>query len=116
MTAAALANIIAINDKLIRLIAKEVSPACKVDSNSCLSGPGSRSLDWSEKNLQRFVDETIPEKFGVKVERTRVRLTMNGSSPTVGDLSILIFSALYTQKRHKAYRMPHIGDNLVDYT
>jgi hypothetical protein len=116
MTAASLANIIAINDKLIRLISKQISPGFRVDSNTCLQGQGPRSLDWRDHDLEEFIDKTIPEQFGVQVERKRMRLTMNGSSPAVGDLSISIFSALYKQKRHKAYRMPQIGESVVDYT
>ena len=115
MTAAALANIIAINDRVIRLINKQFSPASRVDSNTCLQGQSQRSLDWHDKVLDEFLEQTIPEKFGVKVEKKRLRLTMNGSSPAVGDLSIAIFSALYTQKRHKAYRMPQVSENSTDY-
>ena len=115
MTAASLANIIAINDKLIRLISKQISTGFRLDSNTCLQGQGSRSLDWRDHDLEEFIDKTIPEQFGVKIERTRIRLTMNGSTAAVGDLSISIFSAIYKQKRHKAYRMPQIGDNVVDY-
>jgi hypothetical protein len=109
MTAAALANIIAINDKLIRLISRQFSSDYQIDSNVCLQGQSQRSLGWQEKDLQIFLEETIPEKFGVKVERRRLKLTMNGSAPTIGDLSIAIFSALYTQKRHRAYRQSHVG-------
>jgi hypothetical protein len=106
MTAAALANIIAINDKLIRLVSRQAPPDCQVDSNTCLQEANQKSLNWQDKELQGFLDETIPSKFGVKVARKRLRLTMNGSSLTIGDLSIAIFSAVYTQKRHKAYRTP----------
>jgi hypothetical protein len=106
MTAAALANIIAINDRLLRLIGGQNPPDFRIDSHTCLQGTGKKSLNWHDKELQAFLDETIPAKFGVKVERKRLRVTMNGSSPTLGDLSIAIFSAVYTQKRHKAYRTP----------
>lgn len=99
MTAGALANIITIHDKLVRLILEESSPKIPLGSNVVLLGAGPRHLGWNEQTLEIFLKGPVQAKFGVTVSRKAIKLTLNGADPTVGDLSIAIFNAIYKQQR-----------------
>ncbi len=99
MTIAVQANILAIHEKLVRLLRKDGPGQQPIGINVLLQGPGPESLHWNDAALDAFLKQQVPEKFGVVVQRRHIRSTMNGFSPTVGDLSIAISTAIQRQHR-----------------
>ena len=99
MTAGALANVITINEKLLRLITEQTAPRLTVHSNTLFQGTHDKSLGWPDAFLQNFLETSVQSMFGVLILKKEIRFTMNGDAQTVGDLSIAIFTAI--QKRQK---------------
>jgi hypothetical protein len=97
----ALANILAIHDKLMSLISRETHSKCPEGTKVLLQGPHGESLNWSDSALTFFLEKTIPAKFGVLISRKNIKTTINGSWPTIGDLSIAIFTAINRQHKPK---------------
>ncbi len=99
MTIGVQANILAIHDKLVRLLAKSGAGSAAVGTHVLLQGSGGESLHWNDAMLESFLEQQVRQKFGVVVQRRHIRSTMNGSGPTVGDLSIAICTAIHRQHR-----------------
>jgi hypothetical protein len=99
VTVGALANILVIHDKLIRLIGAGKIPVGAMTSSIQLQGSGEESLHWNDAALRAFLAETVRTKFGVQVTEKNIKKTINGTSPTIGDLSIAISSAIQRQQR-----------------
>ena len=95
MTVASQANVLAIHDTVVRMLNRQGSPS--VGTNCLLQGPTADSLNWSDSELEAFLTEQVPSKFGVVVQRQHIRSTINGVSPTIGDLSIAISNAIHRQ-------------------
>jgi hypothetical protein len=64
-----------------------------------LQGSGPESLRWSDAALRSFLEGTVRSKFGVHVTGSNIRKTINGTAPTIGDLSIAISAAIQRQQR-----------------
>ena len=64
-----------------------------------LQGSASESLHWSDSMLRAFLEETVRVKFGVQVTGKNIKRTINGTAPTIGDLSIAISAAIQRQQR-----------------
>jgi hypothetical protein len=99
VTVGALANILVIHDKLIRLIGPNNIPAGAMTSSILLQGSGGESLHWNDAALRVFLQETVRTNFGVHVTEKNIKRTINGTSPTIGDLSIAISSSIQRQQR-----------------
>jgi hypothetical protein len=93
------ANILAIHDKLVRLVGRDGASGVLVGSHVLLQGNGPDSLRWSDDILNAFLKKQVVEKFGVSIQRRHIRCTINGTEPTVGDLSIAISMAIQRQHR-----------------
>ncbi len=98
MTIGNQANILAIHDKLTALLAKKVGGGVSVGTNLTLQGAGN-SMAWSDQELDAFLHKDVQAKFGVLIQRRHLRPTVNGSTATVGDLSIAISAAIHRQYR-----------------
>lgn len=57
------------------------------------------SLHWSDTALREFLEGTVRSKFGVQVTGKNIKRTINGTAPTIGDLSIAISAAIQRQQR-----------------
>jgi hypothetical protein len=101
LTIGAQANILAIHDKLIRLIGKESTREASVGTHVLLQEPGLESLRWSDLALDQFLETQVRSKFGVLIRRKQIRPTINGSHTTIGDLSIAVSTAIQRQHRPK---------------
>jgi hypothetical protein len=99
MTMGRMANILTIQDKLARLLAQEGVSNLRIGANSYLQQTHPDSLNWTDARLATFLESIIQPKFGVALHKKNIKLTMNGSSPTVGDLVIAIFLAV--ERQHK---------------
>jgi hypothetical protein len=93
------ANILAIHDKLVQLLAKTGAGSVSVGTHVLLQGSSGESLHWTDAVLDSFLEQQVRQKFGVVVQRRHIRSTMNGFGPTVGDLSIAICTAIQRQHR-----------------
>jgi hypothetical protein len=101
VTIGAQANILAIHDKLVRLIGKELAVQGSVNTHVLLQEPGPESLRWNDATLDSFLEDQVRSKFGIVVLRKHIRPAINGAHPTVGDLSIAIATAIQRQHRPK---------------
>ena len=101
VTIGALANILSINDKLVRLVGQTGSRTVSVSTNTVLQDAKSLNLGWTDAELQAFLDHTVLSKFGIVILKKNIKPTMNGIAPTIGDLSIAISSAIQRQHRRK---------------
>jgi hypothetical protein len=99
LTVGALANILVIHEKVIRLIGPGNLPSGIMGTSVLLQGPGMESLHWSDAALRTFLETTVRAKFGVQVTGKNIKRTINGSAPTIGDLSIAISAAIQRQQR-----------------
>ena len=103
MTVGALANILVIHEKVIRLIGPTDIPAGVMTTAVLLQGSSAESLHWSDAALRAFLEDVIKAKFGVQVTGKSIKRTINGTSPTIGDLSIAISTAI--QRQHRPRKM-----------
>lgn len=94
-----LANILAIYEKVIQLIGEEKFRNLCGATKISLQDPGSMSLRWSDEALKSFLNDTILPKFGVTISKKQIKSIFNGSSSTIGDLSIAILLAI--QRDHR---------------
>ena len=78
---------------------EESASKISMGSNVVLLGAGPRHLGWNEQALEVFLEGPVRSKFGVLVARKAIKLTLNGTDLTIGDLSIAIFNAIYKQQR-----------------
>ncbi len=101
MTIGAQANILAIHDKLVRLIGKDPAGPSAVSTHVLLQDAGPESLRWSDATLDSFLEIQVRSKFGVAIQRKHIRPTINGTFPTIGDLSIAVSTAIQRQHRPK---------------
>jgi hypothetical protein len=101
LTIGAQANILAIHDKLVRLIGKDLTGHASVGTHVLLQEPGPESLRWSDAALDQFLETQVRSKFGVLIRRKQIRPTVNGSHSTIGDLSIAVSTAIQRQHRPK---------------
>jgi hypothetical protein len=101
LTVGALANILVIHDKLIRLIGQENFRNRSIGTNVLLQSSQGESLNWSDATLTSFLTNIVPPKFGVSIAKKHIKTTINGSWSTVGDLSIAISTAIHRQHRSK---------------
>jgi len=101
VTIGAQANILAIHDKLIRLIGKDLSVQTGVNTHVLLQDAGTDSLRWNDATLHAFLENQVRSKFGVVILPKHIRPTINGTHPTIGDLSIAISTAIQRQHRPK---------------
>ena len=99
MTIGIQANILAIHDKLVDLLAKKAKGDVAVGTNLVLQSSGPNGLAWTDRELDEFLQGEVQAKFGVAIQRRHLRPTVNGLSPTVGDLSIAISAAIHRQYR-----------------
>ncbi len=99
MTIGIQANILAIHDKLMDLLAKKATGDVVVGTNLVLQGAGPNSLGWNDRELDDFLEREVQAKFGVLIQRRHLRSTVNGTTPTLGDLSIAISAAIHRQYR-----------------
>jgi hypothetical protein len=93
------ANILAIHEKLVRLMSRDGAGTTPVGSHFLLQGNGTDSLRWNDDALDTFLKTQVQEKFGVSIQRRHIRCTINGTQTTVGDLSIAISMAIQRQHR-----------------
>jgi hypothetical protein len=101
LTIGAQANILAIHDKLVRLIGKDLTGHASVGTHVLLQESGPESLRWSDAALDQFLETQVRSKFGVLIRRKQIRPTVNGSHSTIGDLSIAVSTAIQRQHRPK---------------
>jgi hypothetical protein len=97
------ANILAIYDKVIQLIGEDKFRGLPGAIKIGLQDPGPQSLRLSDAALKSFLEETILPKFGVLLTKKKIKSIFNGSTSTVGDLSIAILLAI--QRDHRP-RLP----------
>ena len=94
-----MANILAVQEKLFRLIAEEAHTNQRVGASSPLQSAYGESLNWSDARLALFLEKTVRTRFGVVVAKKNIKRTMNGSSATIGDLAIAVILAI--ERQHK---------------
>ena len=94
-----LANILAIYEKVVQLIGEDKFRSLSGATKVSLQDPGPMSLRWSDDALKSFLDGTILPKFGIALTKKQIKSIFNGSSSTVGDLSIAILLAI--QRDHR---------------
>jgi hypothetical protein len=99
LTVGALANILVIHEKVIRLIGPANLPSGVLGTSVLLQGNDAESLHWNDSTLRTFLEGTIRSKFGVHVTGKNIRKTINGTAATIGDLSIAISAAIQRQQR-----------------
>ena len=99
MTIGRMANILAIQEKLVRLISSENQQNVRVGTKTFLQETNPDSLNWTDARLDSFLENVIRSKFSVVVQKKNIKITMNGSSPTIGDLAIAVFLAI--ERQHK---------------
>jgi hypothetical protein len=84
---------------VIRLIGPANLPSGVLGASVLLQGNGAESLHWNDAALRTFLEGTIRAKFGVHVTGKNIRKTINGTTSTIGDLSIAISAAIQRQQR-----------------
>ena len=94
-----LANVLAIHDKVIRLIGEDKLRDLSLGTKVSLQDAGPLSLRWSDAALKSFLEGAVRSKFGVTIKKKNIKATLNGLSATIGDLSIAIFAAIQREQR-----------------
>jgi len=92
-----LANIITIHEKVVQLVTKETGRAAACRAKTSLQSQEPDSLYLSDAKLRALLDGPIRTAFGVEIAPKNLKRMMNGLNPTVGDLSIAIFTCLRRQ-------------------
>jgi hypothetical protein len=103
MSMASLANIITIHEKVVTLIAANCGRSTPCRANTPLQSMDPDSLYLSDANLRSLLDGPIRSAFGVAVAPKNLKKIINGLNPTVGDLSIAIYTTF--NRQHRAPRM-----------
>jgi hypothetical protein len=99
MSMASLANIITIHEKVVALIASNCCRSTPCRAKTPLQSMDTDSLYLSDASLRALLDGPIRSAFGVEVAPKNLKKIINGLSPTVGDLSIAIYTSFNRQHR-----------------
>ena len=113
MTMGRMANILTIQEKLLRLISVENQPNMRIGTKTFLQETGPDSLNWTDARLDSFLENAVRAKFSVRVQRKNIKINMNGSSPTVGDLAIAVFLAIERQHKTGSVTLGHKAPSII---
>jgi hypothetical protein len=113
MTMGRMANILAIQEKLVRLISAENQQGTRIGTKTFLQESSPDSLNWTDARLDSFLENAVRAKFSVRVQKKNIKITMNGWSPTVGDLAIAVFLAVERQHKTGSVTLGHKAPSVI---